>query len=182
MLKIVIAILFWGSVLGGCYAVYRHFWSDIPWSDVAAVVTEQVQDTDDGSSLDESRAGFPPIAPETASPDTSYSGAPQSREPAPAKLAWGTQGEDGIRVLVLSDGTPASDSSSLSGSVTGSRVRLRADPSTRANILGVLERGDGVGVMRSFSSGREEFVWYNVRSEKGNGWIYGEYIRVIEDE
>jgi hypothetical protein len=180
--KITLAVLFWGSVLGGCYAAYRHFWSDIPWNDVAEVVAERKNDADGGLPGDESRAGFPPIAPETVSSDALYSDTPQGRELTPVKLAWGAQGEDGISVLVLSDGAPVSDLSSIPGSVTGSRVRLRAEPSTSARILGALERGDGVDIVRRFSSGRETFVWYNVRTEKGDGWIYGEFVRVIEDE
>jgi hypothetical protein len=182
MFKIALGVLFWGSIFIGCYAVYRHFWSDIPWNDVAAVMTEPHRDTGSVLSRDVSRTEFPPIAPETASPDTSYSDAPQIQEPAPVKLAWGVRGEDGISVLVLPDGSPAPDSSSLPGSVTGSRVRLRAEPGTNASVLDVLGKGDGVGVVRRFSSEKEKFVWYNVRTEKGYGWMYGEFVRVIEDE
>ena len=177
MFKIALAVLFWGLVFAGCYKVYEYFWSDIPWGEVAAVVTEQGQDADGGLSDAASRVGFPPIVPETVS-----SVAPQTREPTPAKLAWGVQGGDGISVLVLSDGSPASELSSLPGSVTGSRVRLRAEPSTRASILGALERGEEVAIVRRFSSGEEKFFWYNVRTGKGTGWIYGEFVRVIEDE
>jgi hypothetical protein len=179
--KIALAVLFWGAIVGGCYAAYRHFWSDIPWNEVAAVVTEPQQDA--GALFrDAPREAFPPIAPETVSPDASYADDPQNREITPVKLAWGAQGRDGISVLMLSDGAPASDLSSLPGSVTGSRVRLRAEPSTQARILGVLESGDGVDIMKRFSSEREKFVWYNVRTEKGDGWIYGEFVRVVEDE
>jgi hypothetical protein len=180
--RITLAVLFWGSLFGACYAAYRYLGSDIPWGEVAAVVTEQRKDADDGLLRDKSRTEFPPIAPETVSADTSFSYAPQNRKLTPVKLAWGAQNKNGISVLVLPDGAPASDLSSLSGSVTGSRVRLRAEPSTRSRILGALERGEGVGIMRRFSSGKEEFSWYNVRTEKGSGWIYGEFVRVIEDE
>ena len=177
-----LAFSLWGAIFAGCYVAYRHFWSDIPWNDVAGVITEQSQDAGGGAPRDESREGFPPIAPETVSSDTSYAGSRQTRELAPIKLTWGAQGKYGISVLLLPDGSPASDLSSLPGSVTGSGVRLRAEPSTNARILDVLERGDGVDIVRRFSSGIEKFVWYNVRTEKGDGWIYGEFIRVMEDE
>jgi uncharacterized Zn finger protein (UPF0148 family) len=180
--KIALGVLFWGAVFAGCYAVYRYFGSDIPWGEVAAVVTERSRDADDALSRDASRAGFPPIAPETISPDTPHSDVPQGGEPTPIKFAWGARDDDGISILVLPNGAPASDSSSLPGSVTGSRVRLRAAPGAGADILGVLERGDGVDIMRRFSSGKEKFVWYNVHTEKGDGWMYGEFVRVIENE
>jgi uncharacterized Zn finger protein (UPF0148 family) len=182
MFKIALGVLFWGAVFAGCYAVYRHFWSDIPWSEGAAVVAEPQRSAGDALSRDASREAFPPITPETASPDASYSDVQQSDEQTSVKLVWGAQGEDGISVLVLSDGVPASGLSSLPGSVTGSRVRLRAGPSTSADLLGALERGDGIDIVKRFSSGKEKFVWYNVRTEKGDGWMYGEFVQVIENE
>ncbi|MDR1134467.1 MAG: zinc ribbon domain-containing protein [Synergistaceae bacterium] len=178
--KITLAILFWGSILAGCYAAYRYLGRDIPWGEVTAVMTGRRGSAVSGDipSAD-TGAALPPIAPETASSDAP---ARQDPEPTPVKLAWGAQDEIGISVLVLSDGAPASDLLSLPGSVTGSRVRLRAEPSTMADILNVLEKGDGVDIMKRFSSENEKFVWYNVRAEKGSGWIYGEFVRVIEDE
>jgi hypothetical protein len=193
MFKIALAILFWGSILTGCYAAYRYFGSDIPWGEVVEVVTEQRRDaggplraavSGNAGSADiaSARAAFPPIVPETASFETPFPDAPQTRKPTPLKLVWGAQDEDGISVPVLPDGAPALDLPAFHGSVTGSKVRLRAQPSTKARVLDALERGDRVDIMRRFSSGKERFVWYNVRTGKGVGWIYGEFVRVIEDE
>ncbi|MDR3166283.1 MAG: SH3 domain-containing protein [Synergistaceae bacterium] len=193
MFKIAFAFLFWGSIFAGCYMVYRYLGSDIPWGEVVEVVAEQRRDagvprraavSDDLLSPDIASvlAALPPIVPEAVSFEAPFPDAPQIRELAPIKLAWGAQDEDGISVLVLSDGAPALGLLSFPGSVSGGRVRLRAEPSTKAHTLGVLKRGDRVDIVRRFSSGKERFVWYNVRTERGVGWMYGEFVRVIEDE
>jgi ribosomal protein S27AE len=188
--KLMSALVFWGVVIGALFAVYKFLGSDIPWSEVIAVVAGSEPQTGNVSlTVTEETGGYSedllPIAPGT--PDSDNLPAPQEfiiqegQVPQP-KPEWGTQDASGYSVLVLpgQDSVEGADIS-LRGVVRGANVNLRAEPNTRSRRLGQFSSGKEFDVTRRFWSGRERFFWYGVSSGEDNGWMFGEYLRIEEE-
>jgi hypothetical protein len=166
------ALLFWGLAAGTCYVIFRHLASGIPWSDVAAVVTDRAGEREAGNSAAglASRDDMPPVAQVSAGPGGS-TGTPAARE----ESIWGEPDANGYSVL------SARGSSAPRGVVKGSRVRLRAEPNTASKILGHFDDGRVCEVTRRYWSGREKYHWFMVISGQDSGWMYGEYLKMTED-
>jgi len=62
------------------------------------------------------------------------------------------------------------------GIVTTDTLRLRKDASTSASILGLLSMNDKVEILE------EENGWYKVKAGEEEGYVYGEYIKVLEEK
>jgi hypothetical protein len=179
--KLITALVFWGAVIGVCYAVFGYLTRDIPWPDVMAVVTGRSIDTEEGrgaavSASDDASgsADMPPIAPD-ASGDAAIEGvlAPE------VKPAWGEPDENGYSALEA-QGSGA-ENLAFRGVVKGKRVRLREEPNVKSQILGHADAGQEFTVTRRYWSGQEKYHWFRVNSGSDSGWMYGEYLRVIED-
>jgi hypothetical protein len=191
--RIVAAIAFWGILIGGCYAAYRFFASDVRWSDVWAVVTGHRPNSDVESNLSsiegEILSGsenrliepLPPIVPETASQDAM----PDIGPVQDARLVWSGPDSRGYSVIALQGEAGLEDLApsgmSFAGVVSGSRVRLREEPNTKSRILGQFGRGQNLDVTGRYSSRGENYPWFQVSSGDVSGWMYGEYLRVSED-
>ena len=190
-LRLIMALLFWGVVIGAFYAVYKILGSDIPWPEVIAVVTGtepqkseislDITLTDDTNGLTED---LPPIVPETLDSDdqSSLSESIRAEPVPPPKPEWGEQDSNGYSSLILpgQDGAERADISPK-GIVRGNRVRLRSEPNTRSQILGQFESGVEFEITERYWSGRERFFWYRVSSGENKGWMYGEYLRIEEE-
>ena len=61
------------------------------------------------------------------------------------------------------------------GIVTTDTLRLRKDASTSASIIGLLSMNQKVQILE------EENGWYKVKTDDGDGYVYAEYIKVLED-
>jgi hypothetical protein len=190
--RIMAAMVFWGILIGGCYAAYRFFARDVRWSEVWAVVTGYRLDSGVESNLPVEGDEFPdsgnrlieplpPIAPEPASQDAT----PDIGPVPEARPAWSGPDSGGYSVIAIQGeaGTEdlASSGMSFIGVVSGSRVRLREEPNTKSRILGQFDRGKELDVTGRYSSGSENYPWFQVSSGDVSGWMYGEYLRVSED-
>jgi RNA polymerase subunit RPABC4/transcription elongation factor Spt4 len=178
--------LFWCLVGFGFYTAYKTFWSDIPWKEVIAVVTGRkpgLPDKNSSGAAIERTGVLPPIAPgETTHQNVQSSGnadvggfvAPPVTE---GRVSWTERDNTGhSRPVIIGEG--GARPASLPGSVTGSRIRLRAGPNSGSEILGSLGKGTVVEVVGRYSSGKGKFYWYNVNSGDLSGWMYGEYLSV----
>ncbi|MCL2684589.1 MAG: zinc-ribbon domain-containing protein [Synergistaceae bacterium] len=179
------AVAFWGIVAGALYSVYKFLGSDIPWSDVIAMVTStRPKNVPLPENADRRSEELPPIVPETpGSGNPRPQAVPIRGEPAaPGKPEWGTQDVNGYSILVLpgQEDTERADVS-LRGVVTTNRVRLRSEPNTRSQIRGQFDSGKEFDVTGRYWSGSERFFWYGVSSGEDNGWMYGEYLRIVEE-
>ncbi|MDR3322242.1 MAG: SH3 domain-containing protein, partial [Synergistaceae bacterium] len=183
LFRLLSALLFWGILIGGCYAAFRYFAADIPWSDVLAVVTGRRLDTDDETALDVipvdgsdlnsddvGEAAMPPIAPEDVSSDV----IPDAGPIPDARPVWGATDSSGYSFL-------SPEGVFLPGAVNAGRVRLREEPNTKARILGQFDRGSEFGITGRYSSKNEKNPWFRVSSGDIYGWMYGEYLLVTED-
>ncbi|HEY9637067.1 MAG TPA: SH3 domain-containing protein [Coleofasciculaceae cyanobacterium] len=69
----------------------------------------------------------------------------------------------------------------LVGRATGSRVNVRALPSTQADSPHYGLVGDRVEILRQ-TKARDGYVWYYVEFSSGaRGWIRGNFVRFISD-
>jgi hypothetical protein len=191
--RIMAAIAFWGILIGGCYGAYRFFASDVRWSEVWAVVTGYRSDSDVESDLfpivgeilsgseDLLLESLPPIVPEPASRDA----APDVGPAQDSRPVWSGPDSRGYSVIALRGEAGSEDLApsgvSFVGVVSGSRVRLREEPSTKSRILGQFDRGQNLDVTGRYSSRSENYPWFRVSSGDVSGWMYGEYLRVSED-
>ena len=64
------------------------------------------------------------------------------------------------------------------GTITGSRVRVRAEPNTKAEILTNFNKGTEVLVTTIHKTPQEEYPWYRTSYEGETGWVYGEFLRL----
>jgi hypothetical protein len=183
----VLLALFWSLAGFVFYTAYKTFWDDIPWNEVVAVVTGRRSVPSDARSegpILGRTEDLPPIAPVGESHQNAQSGGDAYMGDAAVsdeRIIWTESDSTGhSRLVAIREGgaVPAS----LPGSVTGTRIRLRAAPNSNSKILGQLNRGDIIEVIGRSSSGRGKFHWYNVNYGDLSGWIYGEYLRVEEKE
>ena len=185
LLRLISALMFWGIVIGAFYGVYKFLGNGIPWSEVMALVASKEEPRTVGMPVTESAGGIsesmPPIVPETSgSGDLPVTPEPIRAEPLqPSKPEWGAQDANGYSVLIL----PGQEGAGVSrkGAVRGNRVRLRAEPNTRSQILGQFDSGKEFDVTGRYWSGNERYFWYGVSSGGDSGWMYGEYIRMEEE-
>lgn len=70
--------------------------------------------------------------------------------------------------------TYAEEASGNTGTITGSVVNLREEPSTSAKVLDKLPKGTEVNVLSSSD------VWYKVSYDGKTGWVHGDYLHVVE--
>ncbi len=59
--------------------------------------------------------------------------------------------------------------------VAGNGVRVRSEPSTDAEVLGKLDRGDEVE-----GSGERVAPWIGIAHDGGAGWVHGDYVRSVD--
>jgi hypothetical protein len=180
--RLISVVLFWGIVVGICYALFGYLAKDVPWADVAAVVTGRRRDaanapaeaetgvSDEHISVD---AHLPPIIPEP--PVEASPGLP----PPDVKPEWGEPDSNGYSELTAPGVEPGGFL--MKAVVRGTRVNLRSEPNTRSTVVGRFAGGHEFMTERRYWSGREKFHWYRVESDAGSGWMYGEYLRVTED-
>ena len=181
-LGLVFLALFWCLAGFAFYAAYETFWDDIPWNEVMAVVTGRRSDPADSyfeSPVPEQTEDMPPIAPVDEPPDARSDDA--SAVADEDRVVW-TESDSAGRSRLVIIGEDGPRPASLPGSVTGTRIRVRAEPNANSKILGVLGRGEIIEVIGRSSSGRGKFHWYNVNHGDLSGWMYGEYVRVEEKE
>jgi hypothetical protein len=185
-LGLVFLAIFWSLLGFGFYTAYKTFWNDIPWNEVMAVVTGRRADTADDYSegpASDRTEDLPPIAPAVEGQDAQSSGDVRAGgAPAAEERAVWTERDSAGRSRLVIIGEGGERPASLPGSVTGTRIRVRAEPNSNSKILGVLSRGDILEVIGRYSSGRGKFHWYNVNHGDLSGWMYGEYVRVEEKE
>lgn len=65
--------------------------------------------------------------------------------------------------------------------INDSGVRLREAPGLDGNIIRILEKDEFVMMLSYRRYGDDEFRWINVKTNTGEGWVYGEYVSLIED-
>ncbi|MDR3254224.1 MAG: SH3 domain-containing protein [Synergistaceae bacterium] len=132
----------------------------------------------------------PPIddpAPETTiarpvTPETQPGGIPSLVDSGPIKYVWGVDDPRGYSSLAPSDPSRIpSETPFLAGVVAGDRVRLRSEPNTSSTVLSHSSKGAKIEVIGRFTSGVEKFPWYNIRALDKVGWMYGEYVNIIEN-
>jgi RNA polymerase subunit RPABC4/transcription elongation factor Spt4 len=96
--------------------------------------------------------------------------------------AWTEQDAEGYSIVAANDRFfTSSQTPSLRGTVTADHVRVRSAPNTASRIRRQLDSGAEVELVRRFSSGKEPYYWFEVRSSGGSGWIYGEFIKPEAD-
>ena len=66
------------------------------------------------------------------------------------------------------------------GVVLGDRVRMRADSNTSAAIMHQLNKDTTLDVLKSYLAPNEKYPWYQVNYEGDTGWVYGEFLKVIQ--
>ncbi|MDR1579628.1 MAG: SH3 domain-containing protein [Synergistaceae bacterium] len=112
------------------------------------------------------------ISPE--SEDQTASAGSERRVPG----AWTERDSDGYSTVATGDEFfTSSQAPELLGVVTGRRVNVRSAPNTDSRIKRQLDSGAEVELVRRFSSGKEPYYWFEVRSFGESGWIYGQFIR-----
>jgi hypothetical protein len=178
--KVIAIVIFWGAVIGVCYALFSYLAKDVPWADVAAVVTGRRRGgagdpaPTEAGVFDENVSGdalLPPIVPERADVPPA--------PPPDAKPEWGEPDSNGYSELAAPGGSPGLFF--MKAAVRGTRVNLRSEPNTRSSVVGRFAGGHEFVTSRRYWSGQEKFHWYRVESDAGSGWMYGEYLRVTED-
>jgi predicted nucleic acid-binding Zn ribbon protein len=96
--------------------------------------------------------------------------------------AWSEQDAEGYSTVSANDRFfTSSQTPSLLGIVTADGVRVRSAPNTTSRIKKQLDGGTEVELVRRFSSGKEQYYWFEVRDSDGSGWIYGEFIKPEAD-
>ncbi|MGG0716359.1 SH3 domain-containing protein [Robertmurraya massiliosenegalensis] len=73
--------------------------------------------------------------------------------------------------LVTKKESTTSVASNSKGSVTANSVRVRTGPGTNNSVLGSLNRGDTVDILKT------EGTWYQVNTRLGKGWIAKDYVQ-----
>jgi hypothetical protein len=68
----------------------------------------------------------------------------------------------------------------FTGAVLGNRVRLRSEPNTASATLRHFNRDELLDVVGRYLSAGDRHFWFNVRVGGQPGWMYGEFLRVIE--
>lgn len=77
--------------------------------------------------------------------------------------------------LVTKKETVAPADGSIKGNVTANSVRVRTGPGTSHSVLGALNKGDTVEILKS------EANWYQVNSSFGKGWISKDYLQTEKE-
>ncbi|MDR1472466.1 MAG: zinc ribbon domain-containing protein [Synergistaceae bacterium] len=197
-------LLFLAVVVGACFAAYMYFLRDIPWRDVVALITGRGSESAREESVvpltpeERELAGISMDMGATASADAEVSedasreaGSPAPGEipsadhttlpPAMLRYAWSQPDESGFSQPVVIDqsGDFVRDAT-FTGVVMGNRVRMRAEPNTTCDTMRHFSRDALLDVVGRYSSANDRHFWFNVRSDGKIGWIYGEFLRVIE--
>jgi hypothetical protein len=95
------------------------------------------------------------------------------------EYVWSTQDADGYSSPVATDRFFSSGVTlSLLGTVSGDRVRMRAEPNTKSRIKLQFDNGVSLDVTRRYSSGRERHYWFEASLDGETGWVYGEFLKV----
>jgi hypothetical protein len=177
--KSAVTLIFLAAIGGVAFAANRYLLDDIPWSDVAAVIT--------GHRSKPAKSDFsvspPPIADTEGdavsdTPDAS----PDVVSVADVKPVWSQEDENGYSVLTA-PGLSAEfgGTLSLTGKVNADKVRLRETPDTKSRILGRFDRGDELDVIGRYVSRSEKYPWFRVARDGQDGWMYGQFLRVTEE-
>jgi uncharacterized protein YecT (DUF1311 family) len=65
--------------------------------------------------------------------------------------------------------------------VTEEKAFVREDHDNKAKRIATLEEGDGLDLLNEWQ-GNEEYPWYRIETDEGEGWIYGQVIRRLDGE
>jgi hypothetical protein len=150
------------------------------------------ENTDDGPPLSDGKEGADAAAGNTSS-DTEtgamvlaspLSVSPESDDAAVSadgrqdSGAWTAQDSEGYSIVAANDRFfTSSQIPSLRGIVTGDNVRVRSAPNTASRIKKHFDKGAEVELVRRFSSGKEQYYWFEARDSGESGWVYGEFIK-----
>jgi hypothetical protein len=98
------------------------------------------------------------------------------------RYVWADADANGYGKLVPSDQSSTdTEIPSLKGMVLGDRVRLRAAPNTNSKILNHYNKGVSLDVLQRYSSGQEQYYWFNVGISGRTGWMYGEFVGIPDE-
>jgi hypothetical protein len=89
---------------------------------------------------------------------------------------WSKRDKDGYGRPVADDPSYSPATPSIAGEVTGTGVRLRAEPNTKSQEVGKFSTGKKVAILRRYESGKEKFPWYEIDVDGLVGWMYGEFV------
>ena len=69
----------------------------------------------------------------------------------------------------------------VEGEVFVERAFVRSSPSNRAKVVTKLSEGDVVDIVAELI-GEAKLPWYKVRSDDGEGWVYGQFLRRLDGD
>jgi hypothetical protein len=197
-----VAVIVFLFILGGAgFAAYKYFLSDIPWDEVVAVIrghrseseyesrtvplsSEEIEemgiDAPDEPPADDPAVYQPPF--QQYSPSAPDSMPYQSPPPQPTvRYIWSQTDTGGFSQPVAVDQNGLFvQSVSFSGTVMGDHVRVRSAPNTSSYIKSQFNKGAVLDVIQRYSSGRDRYFWYKVVYSGQVGWMYGEFLSVME--
>jgi predicted RNA-binding Zn-ribbon protein involved in translation (DUF1610 family) len=117
--------------------------------------------------------------PAQASPDLTGASPGTVSQAEEVEYVWSSQDADGYSSPVATDRFFTSGVTlSLLGTVSGDRVRMRAEPNTKSRIKLQFDNGVSLDVTRRYSSGRERHYWVEASLDGETGWVYGEFLKV----
>lgn len=122
-------------------------------------------------AMPESKSSMSPATPSDISNPLT---APPAKKTTPS---WSVQDAMGYSQLVSS----TSLDPSFTGTVLGDRVNVRSEPNTKSGVLMQFNKNAAVIVIGRFCQATSKFYWYQVVTDKGIGWIYGEFLSVSEN-
>jgi hypothetical protein len=189
-------------VLGAAgFAAYKYFSGDIDLTEIISSIKRENRDANESVNVAVPDADEPRPASDDISsanvlesvqplyPDApvSVEAVPEEDVPPPAatdadgpEYAWSERDAGGYSTLVASDRFFTSTQiPSTIGVVSGDRVRLRSAHNLNGNIVDQFDAGVSFDVVRRYSSDDEKYCWYEVRREGAEGWIYGEFLKVL---
>ena len=65
--------------------------------------------------------------------------------------------------------------------LTDNNVRLRNKPTLDSQVIRLMKKNDLVTFITSAESSDGDYKWIHVSTSSGNGWIYGQYLSVINE-
>lgn len=69
----------------------------------------------------------------------------------------------------------------VEGEVFVERAFVRSSPSNRAKVVTKLSEGDVVDIVAELI-GEAKLPWYKVRTDEGEGWVYGQFLRRLDGD
>lgn len=69
----------------------------------------------------------------------------------------------------------------VEGEVFVERAFVRTSPSNRAKVVVKLSEGDVVDIIAELT-GEAKLPWYKVRTDEGDGWVYGQFLRRLDGD